>query len=153
MKNYSNIFFDRSGGFSKLWNFKILKVQTLSFYKPPSWWKTTQRPLLTKVVSFQSFEVFSKTWKGRLCWFCKPFAWWKTMQRPLSTKVAVSTIRKFKQWRRFVQIGFCNLNFQMMFLKLMSTLLKISLIALDKTALRGLDLPVQKTLLKPREEK
>ena len=55
-------------------------------YKPPAWWKTSQTPLLTKMMNFENFEA-SKTWKRKLCSFCKPLAWWKTTQTSLLTKV------------------------------------------------------------------
>ena len=66
-------------------------IQTNSFwtssqlYKLPAWWKTSQGPLLTKTVSFQSSEA-SKTVKSKLCSFCELPAWWKTSQGPLLTK-------------------------------------------------------------------
>ena len=74
---------------SKAW--KIQKGKLCSFCKPPTWWKRTQRPLLTKLEAFKSSKVW-KTQKGKLCLFCKPSAWWKRTQRHLLTKLNALTV-------------------------------------------------------------
>ena len=74
---------------------KAKKGKLCSFCKPPAWWKSTQRNVLTKVWTFKSLEA-RKAQKGKLCSFCKRLLGEKVLKDMLLKALKLKNPQKSK---------------------------------------------------------
>ena len=128
----------------KWWLLKALKFEKSKlclFCKPPAWWKTTQRHLLTKVMVFESYGAqkaqkcklcsfcnppawpllrkvgtfesheAQKTWKAKLYSFCRQSAWWKCTQKHLLTKWGLLKALKLEKLEKVNSVHFVSCTF------------------------------------------
>ena len=98
VKTVHTHFLKKVGSFQNSGSSKAWKNKLCSFFKPSSWWKTTQTYLLTKV-GFQSVETsnFNNLKKDKLCSFYKLPVWWKINQTHILTKVEALKAVKFQK--------------------------------------------------------